>query len=316
MKPTSGTVSHRGRVSALIEVGAGFHPDLTGRENILLYGTILGMQRNEIRSKLEEIVEFSGIEDFIDTPVKRYSSGMYARLGFSVAAHVDPDVLIIDEVLSVGDYVFQNKCLEKMRSVVTSGATVIFVSHNLKAVSDLCGRALLLDHGRVVEAGPTNEVIQAYLKQAYASRENAAKQAIYVSSVSVRNQKGPSVQFTSGEHAWIDVEVTANASCEKVSIVLILRDESQYRAFSISTARLDGRTFSFRAGDRLRLTFELELHLASGTFHVGVVLARHDIGARYDEWAPATTIYVASKNGSRGVAQLYPTATYQTIHNQ
>src|SRR5689334_17224375 len=140
MKPTSGRISVNGRLSALIEVGAGFHPDLTGRDNVYLNGVILGMSRTEVRRKFDEIVDFSGMKDFIDMPVKRYSSGMYARLGFAVAAHLEPDILIIDEVLSVGDYLFQAKGVAKMKSIAANGSTVIFVSHNLGAVADLCPR--------------------------------------------------------------------------------------------------------------------------------------------------------------------------------
>src|SRR5580658_3072525 len=138
MKPTKGRMVVNGRLSALIEVSAGFHPDLTGRENIFLHGTILGMTKREIQSKLDQIIAFSGIEEFIDTPVKRYSSGMFARLGFSVAAHVDPEVLVIDEVLSVGDNLFQQRCMERIRSIIKTGTTVLFVSHNLKSVSEVC----------------------------------------------------------------------------------------------------------------------------------------------------------------------------------
>src|SRR5271166_219921 len=158
MKPTKGRVVINGRLSALIEVTAGFHPDLTGRENIFLHGTILGMTRREIESKLDEIIAFSGIEEFIDTPVKRYSSGMFARLGFSVAAHVDPEVLVVDEVLSVGDNLFQQRCMERIHSIIKAGTTVLFVSHNLKAVTEICPRAMLLDHGRVVAIGDTDTV--------------------------------------------------------------------------------------------------------------------------------------------------------------
>src|SRR5271157_4540118 len=164
MKPTKGRMVVNGRLSALIEVSAGFHPDLTGRENIFLNGTILGMTKREIELKLDQIVAFSGLEEFIDTPVKRYSSGMYARLGFSVAAHVDPEVLLVDEVLSVGDYSFQNKCVERMKEVIRSGATVLFVSHNLKSVAEFCHRCLLLEQGRAVMTGPAQEVIAAYLQ--------------------------------------------------------------------------------------------------------------------------------------------------------
>src|SRR5580658_995361 len=138
MKPTKGRMIVNGRLSALIEVSAGFHQDLTGRENIFLNGTILGMTKREIQSKLDQIIAFSGIEEFIDTPVKRYSSGMFARLGFSVAAHVDPEVLVIDEVLSVGDNLFQQRCMERIRSIIKTGTTVLFVSHNLKSVSEVC----------------------------------------------------------------------------------------------------------------------------------------------------------------------------------
>src|ERR1017187_2890091 len=156
MKPTKGSMVINGRLSALIEVTAGFHHDLTGRENIFLNGTILGMTKREIESKLDQIIAFSGIEEFIDTPVKRYSSGMYARLGFSVAAHVDPEVLIVDEVLSVGDFVFQQRCMDRIRSVLGSGITVLFVSHNLKAVTEICQRAMLLEHGKVLTIGETD----------------------------------------------------------------------------------------------------------------------------------------------------------------
>ncbi|MCE5199264.1 MAG: polysaccharide ABC transporter ATP-binding protein [Armatimonadota bacterium] len=149
MKPTQGRIRTRGRISALIEVGAGFHPEMTGRENIYLNGSILGMTRREIDSKFDEIVSFAELERFIDTPVKRYSSGMYARLGFSVAAHVKPDILVVDEVLSVGDALFQNRCAVRMRQIKENGATIVFVSHNLNAVTDICDRAIGLSHGEV-----------------------------------------------------------------------------------------------------------------------------------------------------------------------
>ncbi len=162
MQPTSGRVRTRGRVSALIEVGAGFNPEMTGRENIYLNGSILGMGQHTIDARFDEIVAFAELEQFIDTPVKRYSSGMYARLGFAVAAHVDRDVLIVDEVLSVGDMSFQKRCLDKMMAVSRAGATVVFVSHNLNLVANLCKRGVLLDHGRVKCVGSARDAIRAY----------------------------------------------------------------------------------------------------------------------------------------------------------
>ena len=160
--PTSGTVRTRGRVGALLEVGTGFHPELTGRENVYLNGAVLGMARVEIDRQYDAIVDFSGVERFLDTPVKRYSSGMYLRLAFAVAAHLQADIMVVDEVLAVGDAEFQRKCLGKMADIERDGRTVLFVSHNLDAIQRLCPRAIWLDQGRVAMTGPTAEVMDAY----------------------------------------------------------------------------------------------------------------------------------------------------------
>jgi lipopolysaccharide transport system ATP-binding protein len=162
-EPTSGRVELYGRVGSLLEVGTGFHPELSGRENIFLNGTILGMTRREITRKFGEIVAFAEVEKFLDTPVKRYSSGMYVRLAFAVAAHLDPEILLVDEVLAVGDTRFQRKCLDKMQDVGQQGRTVVFVSHNMPAITRLCPRTILIDGGRVVADGPSHEVVGTYL---------------------------------------------------------------------------------------------------------------------------------------------------------
>jgi lipopolysaccharide transport system ATP-binding protein len=162
--PTAGRAEIRGRVGSLLEVGTGFHPELTGRENIYLNGAILGMKRREIKQKLPEMVAFSGVEQFIDTPVKRYSSGMYVRLAFSVAAHFEPEILLVDEVLAVGDAEFQARCLGRMEDMGATGRTVLFVSHQMQAVAQLCDRALLLDGGHIVRDGPSEEVVAHYLQ--------------------------------------------------------------------------------------------------------------------------------------------------------
>jgi len=161
-EPTEGRAIIRGRVGSLLEVGTGFHPELTGRENVFLNGTILGMSRREIERKFDEIVAFSEVERFIDTPVKRYSSGMYVRLAFSVASHLEPEILIVDEVLSVGDAAFRKKCQEKMASVVTAGRTVLFVSHNLNGMQTLCPRAIWLHNGEIIQEGPSEDIVIAY----------------------------------------------------------------------------------------------------------------------------------------------------------
>jgi lipopolysaccharide transport system ATP-binding protein len=163
-EPSDGRVRIKGRVASLLEVGTGFHPELTGRENIFLNGSILGMSRAEIRKKFDEIVDFAEVEKFLDTPVKRYSSGMYVRLAFAVAAHLEPEILVVDEVLAVGDAQFQEKCLGKMRQVSGEGRTVIFVSHNMASIEQLCNKAIWLHHGQLRESGDTAQIIDSYLR--------------------------------------------------------------------------------------------------------------------------------------------------------
>jgi lipopolysaccharide transport system ATP-binding protein len=165
--PSSGRIKVKGRIASLLEVGTGFHPDLTGRENIHLNGAILGMTKKEVDRKFDEIVDFAEIAQFIDTPVKRYSSGMYVRLAFAVAAHLDPEILVIDEVLAVGDVEFQKKCLGKMGDVAKKGRTVLFVSHNMAAVQNLCAKGILLESGTIASAGPVEDVIGNYLARAH-----------------------------------------------------------------------------------------------------------------------------------------------------
>src|SRR5580692_4598777 len=171
--PTSGEITVRGRLAALVEVGSGFHPELTGRENIDLHGAILGMRSSEIRRKLDSIIEFSGVGRYIDVPVKRYSSGMYVRLGFSIAAHLDPDILLLDEVLAVGDAAFQAKCLDRIAELRKSGRTIVFISHDLAAVYRLCDRALLLSRGCILADGPAREVIDQYQQITFAGQGTA-----------------------------------------------------------------------------------------------------------------------------------------------
>jgi lipopolysaccharide transport system ATP-binding protein len=170
IEPSSGSVRIKGRVASLLEVGTGFHPELTGRENIFLNGSLLGMSRSEIRRQFDAIVEFAGVDKFLDTPVKRYSSGMYVRLGFAISAHLDPEIMIVDEVLAVGDAEFQKKSLGKMRDNSASGRTVLFVSHNLTAVQALCNKTLYFEKGQLIEQGETNQVIASYLSKVSKTR--------------------------------------------------------------------------------------------------------------------------------------------------
>jgi len=212
--PTSGRAEMRGRVGSLLEVGTGFHPELTGRENAYLSGAILGMPRAEIRRKFEDIVAFAEVERFIDTPVKRYSSGMYTRLAFAVAAHLEPEILLVDEVLAVGDAAFQKRCLGKMDDVAREGRTVVFVSHNMTAINQLCPRSLLLVGGRVVRDGPTPEVIRTYLESAaadsgeriWAEDEAPGGGAIRLRAVRVRAASGVTGDVPIDEPVAVEVD--------------------------------------------------------------------------------------------------------------
>jgi ABC-type polysaccharide/polyol phosphate transport system ATPase subunit len=313
MKPTSGIFEVRGRLSALIEVAAGFHPDLTGRENVMLSGAIYGMSQREIANKFDEIVAFSGLADFIDTPVKRYSSGMYARLGFSVAAHVNPDVLIVDEVLSVGDYAFQKQCMEKMREIIRSGATVLFVSHNLKAITELCARCLLLERGRMVRIGPADDVIRTYIGDSRAERSVDSSQDVRISRITVRSRDRECQNFESGDKAWIDIEVTALRPCQKLSVSLYLMDPRESMVMDTSTERLGHGTFDLATGETFRCTFELDLNLVSGTFYVSALIFRYDIATEYDRWMRAATLFIASDQDVRGVANCFPKVVKREI---
>ena len=213
-EPTRGRVVLHGRVASLLEVGTGFHSELTGRENIYLNGTILGMRKREIDRKFDEIVAFAEVERFVDTPVKRYSSGMYVRLAFAVAAHLEPEILIVDEVLAVGDAEFQRKCLGKMGDVARGGRTVLFVSHNMAAVQGLCSRALLLERGRVAFDGPVSEAIRRYLasgKEAASARGGLTRTGplrptrVEITDVQLLVNDAPTTQISSGDSCTIRV---------------------------------------------------------------------------------------------------------------
>jgi len=209
-EPTEGYAEVRGRVGSLLEVGTGFHPELTGRENIYLSGAVLGMKKREIDRKFDEIVAFAEMEKFIDTPVKYYSSGMYVRLAFAVAAHLDPEILLVDEVLAVGDAAFQKKCLGKMGDVAKEGRTVLFVSHNMAAIENLCSRAILLDNGHIIYSGDTRSVIQTYLK-------TISQQTGYISLRSQKNRTGTGrIRFT---HFYVE-----DINGEKLQVILSGQD--------------------------------------------------------------------------------------------
>lgn len=306
LKPTSGSLSVNGRLAAMIEVGAGFHGDLTGRENVYLNGAIMGMSRAEIRRKFDEIVDFSGLEDFIDTPVKRYSSGMYARLGFSVAAHIEPEILVIDEVLSVGDATFQAKGIAKMKSVLNSGATVIFVSHNLHAVADLCSRSILMEKGRLLHDGPTSEVIQTYMESLRATRTRRENDPVVVTNVEVYSGQAKRLDFKSGDEARVLVTIKAKEPITQLNCLLDVTDEKLSEIFRTSSQRLGAPRCDLAAGESTTYEFKLDLHLTPGRYYVNLDLQQGG-AAHYVHAAPmAATVLVSSDATASGGAQLYP----------
>ena len=226
--PTSGNVKIRGRVASLLEVGTGFHPELTGRENIFLNGAILGMTKAEVKKKFDEIVDFAGVEDFIDTPVKRYSSGMYVRLAFAVAAHLDPEILIVDEVLAVGDAEFQKKCLGKMQDVSKNqGRTVIFVSHNMGAIRSLCNKGILLNDGAIRSNGDVEECLTSYLnvdeKNALVNYKLDPSKQIQILEVRVKNNYNNLTSYLDILHPFtVEVDYQVHESVSGVVIGMTL----------------------------------------------------------------------------------------------
>jgi len=261
LRPDKGHIEVRGRLAALIEVGAGFHGDLTGRENIFLNGAILGMSRAEIRSKLDAIVAFAGLERFLDMPVKRYSSGMYARLGFSIAAHVDPDVLLVDEVLSVGDAVFRLRCARRMRELVEGGTTLIFVTHNLDQMQAICPRAIVLSEGRCVFDGASREAVGHYfsaMSRAYvtnpadvASGTTDVQNAVDLGSLRLLDEKGNEVVWARASDALrAELRFTLRREISRLVVELNMRASTSENLLSINSGR-DGVRLSGAVGRHL-----------------------------------------------------------------
>jgi len=272
LKPTIGECRVTGRVGALIEVASGFHPDLTGRENVFLQGAIMGMSQVDIRSRFDEIVAFSGVEAFIDTPIKRYSSGMQARLGFSIAAHMDPDVLFVDEVLSVGDVSFQARCLEKMHQHVRRGTTLVFVSHNLQAVANLCKRCLVIGGGQKLHDGATEQGLTTYLEagQTQSTLHGVHDQALRVRSVRFRGeQNGTSGRIVPHERCQMTVVIECIRDTAPLNAGLELeRTRDLFYAFGASSQELGLPLRAYRAGEVAQLDVGFVAHLARGHYRI------------------------------------------------
>jgi lipopolysaccharide transport system ATP-binding protein len=275
--PTTGTIKVKGRIASLLEVGTGFHPELTGRENIFLNGAILGMRKKEIQRKFDEIVNFSGIERYIDTPVKRYSSGMYVRLAFAVAAHLESEILVVDEVLAVGDVEFQKKCLGKMGDISKSeGRTVLFVSHNMAAVRKLCNKSILLENGIKTMEGSSNIVLDKYLlansKQQKSFEPILIKelQAIVTKIELNQNDNGKVVPF---KPLKIDIEIEAQREVDNIGIQIVLsHDDTEGQVFSSNSKQTKGLDLIIKKGKNNFTLLIDKFNLCSGTYHLGFAI--------------------------------------------
>jgi lipopolysaccharide transport system ATP-binding protein len=296
-EPTSGSVEIRGRLSSLLEVGTGFHPELTGRENIFLNGAVLGMRKHEIERKFDEIVAFSEIGRFIDTPVKRYSSGMYVRLAFAVAAHLEPEVLLVDEVLAVGDIAFQKKCLGKMEEVAKGGRTVIFVSHNMGAIRALCHSAVWLDGGQLFKKGTSDEVVREYEDQqpkwviddsasvVERNREDVDGNSFYISRVEMLNEKGkPDNRFRYNDKLVLIVHLAGRLYGDSYNIIFHVYNELGHFVCSGASAEFHSQYFS----ENIK-TVRVEigpLILTSGKYSIRLI-ARSTTSGVADTWENA-----------------------------
>jgi len=269
-EPTTGQIDFYGKISALLEVGTGFHSELTGRENIFLNGSIMGMTRNDIKQQMDEIVEFSGIEDFLDTPVKRYSSGMNARLGFAVAAHLNSDILIVDEVLAVGDAAFQKKCLDKMDQISkTRGKTILFVSHNINAVKSICNKAALLDRGLLTLEGNVRDVYNRYAKDKIINTNYTYKTKSKSLTLETVETK---VKLLTGQDWQIKLHLKANMPLRDLNIDFSLYSVDTPLICAVSGRRLV-KDFNLNVGEAIITLTLKNLTLNNGDYYSGIFIA-------------------------------------------
>jgi ABC-type polysaccharide/polyol phosphate transport system ATPase subunit len=319
-KPTSGRIQVNGRLSALIELGAGFHPDLPGRDNIFLNGTILGMRSSDIRSRFDAIVDFAGIGKYLDTPVKRYSSGMYARLGFAIAAHVDPQILLVDEVLAVGDYAFQQKCYARMDELRSQGTSLILVSHNMEAIRRVCDRGLVMYRGEDIYAGSAAEAVVAYSN---ALRESARKSAVEMpkeNGISERvmtfdaeitrvrlfakEDDIPVSMLQSGDSARVVLDIHFNKDVHAPIVSLTINTPDGRVVYDTMTSWMNVPMPDFVGGENAQIEFILSLPLLEGTYEIDVTIVAADLSHFYDYAERAMGFSITDTTGAKGVVDL------------
>lgn len=316
--PSSGKIMINGRLSALIEVGSGFHPELTGRENVYLSGSILGMRRREIGNKLDSIVDFAGVRPFIDTPVKRYSSGMYVRLGFSIAAHLHPDILLLDEVLAVGDAAFQSKCFTRINELKANGTTIVFISHDLNAVSRICDRAILLLGGEAVASGSPRDMIMEYerLSSAFAPVDVATSNEAEINSLSLLNSAGHETSvFHTGYPIKIHVEFTAHENLKDAALEVFAHSKNWDHCCHLTT-ELSSKLIDLEKGKGTADFYCAELGLQTGTYYLSAAIKRRGQPAGFAvDWRPECARLVVER-GKLVRGSFYMPHTWQVVNNR
>ena len=293
LQPNEGSITSRGRMAAMLEVGSGFHPELSGRENVYLNGSILGMSRNEIDRKFDTIVDFAGVGEFIDQPVKNYSSGMYVRLGFSVAIHVDPDILLVDEILAVGDMQFQEKCREKFAEFKDQGRTVIVVSHGLGEMRTFCDQAAWLDHGKLVEVGPAASIVDNYIEAGHLARPVASggtrhgSGEVMVERIELLDSAGADTrQFTTGSRVTIRLHYQADERVERPVFAASLHTVDGQHLWSHHTWDAEYIPSSVKGAGSVDVVIP-RLPLAPGTFTINSSVVDESLSHSFDQWVKA-----------------------------
>jgi lipopolysaccharide transport system ATP-binding protein len=310
--PSSGNIKIKGRIGSLLEVGTGFHPELSGRENVFLNGTILGMNNKEVGKKFEEIVDFSGVEKYIDTPVKRYSSGMYVRLAFAVAAHLDPEILIVDEVLAVGDAEFQQKCIGKMGNIANSGRTVLFVSHNMQSIFSLCPHSLFLEKGRIKEFGETREIINNYISSQNNTQVNEnivlrtdrlGSGVIKITDLNIGIDSDPTCGYwITGRDVIVTVDYTVNQQDyrKNIELAIIIKKLDKSKLLYLGTKVVNQNvTYIENKGKSECKIFRLPLE--PGSYYIGVELAQNGNVVDFLEIAKKIEVAVGDFYGTNNI---------------
>jgi lipopolysaccharide transport system ATP-binding protein len=305
LKPTRGRAAVHGRTGALIEVAAGFHADLTGRENIYLQGAILGMKRSEIARTMDAIIDFADLGEFIDTPVKRFSSGMSARLGFSIAAHLDPDVLIIDEVLSVGDMAFQQRCLDRMKLFKSRGVAIVFVSHNLQQVSTLCDRGIFLQR-EVRAQGPVQDALAAYVGGVDALRDTGSGSSIEITEASLVDANGePVTMVEPGTPLRLIVDYAAHERIGDFHFgFVIYRSTDNMIVYDGGIGGPEVGLDTVHPGQRFRLHFDFNAHLTRGQYHIQCHVFHNPSQVHLCKFSPAASLGITESRSYAGIADV------------